>query len=224
MHVDGNFPAPLQVFAFLGTGMLAGVLVLVSLYGFARRKSWAKKTFRVLVAGVSSYLLLLAGFSGFSHQQTLPLGQEKYFCEIDCHLAYSIADVRWAGDGPTRTLKITLRTRFDERTVSPRRPKNAPLMPNPRRVVLVDAEGNSLPPLSISGTPLTTELTPGQSYLTTFAFSGLRALFGERLLITSSDGPMALLIGNEMSWWHKKTYLGLETALPLSSERNRPLP
>lgn len=224
MHVDGNFAAPLQVLTFLASGMLAGVLVLVTLYGFARKKSWAKKTFGVLLAGVGSYFLLLAGFSGFSQEQTLPRGQEKYFCETDCHLAYSVADVRWADEGPTRILDITLRTRFDRTTISVHRPKDVPLMPNPREVVLVDAEGHALAPSGVSGTPLTTELIPGQSYLTTFTFSGPRALSGERLLITSRDGPMALLIGNEMSWGHKKTYFGLAPGSPLSSEETRSLP
>src|SRR5512146_2768419 len=122
MHADGNFPAPLQVLAFLGAGTLAGVLGLVSLYGFVWKKTWAKKTFGVLVAGACLYLLLLAGFSISSHEQTLPRGEEKYFCEIDCHLAYSIADAKWLGEGPRRTLAVTVRTRFDERTISVRRP------------------------------------------------------------------------------------------------------
>ena len=209
MHVDGNFPAPLQVLAFLGWGTLAGVLVLVSLYGFARRKSWATKTAGVLVGGAGLYLLLLAGFSVFSREQILPRGQEKYFCEIDCHLAYSIADVKWVGEGPTRALAVTVRTRFDEKTTSARRPKDAPLMPNPRKVVLVDAAGNSLVAASVAGTPLTTQLIPGQSYLTTFTFAATQALPGKRLLITSTDGPMVLLIGNEMSWGHKKAYFEL---------------
>src|SRR5512146_2097379 len=158
MHVDGNFPAALQVLAFLGWGTLAGVLVLVSLYGFTRKKPWTKKTFGVLVGGAGLYFLLLAGFSVFSHEQTLPRGQEKYFCEIDCHLAYSIANVQWVGEDSTRKIAVTVRTRFDENTISVHRPKNAPLTPNPRKVVLVDTAGNSLAPLGISRTPLTTEL------------------------------------------------------------------
>lgn len=209
MYFDGNLPAAFQVLMFLGSGMLAGVLGLVSLYGFARKKVWAKKTFGVLAMGAGLYLLLLAGFSIVSREQILPRGQEKYFCEIDCHLAYSIADVKWVGEGPTRALAVTVQTRFDEKTISLRRPKDAPLMPNPRKVVLVYAGGNSVAPSSTSGTPLTTELVPGQAYLTTFLFPAAQARPGERLLITSTDGPMVLLIGNEMSWGHKKAYLSL---------------
>ncbi|HEU5403800.1 MAG TPA: hypothetical protein VFU86_20765, partial [Terriglobales bacterium] len=177
--------------------------------GFARKKTWTKNTFGILAGGVGLYFLFLAGFSVFSHQHNLPPGEEKYFCEIDCHLAYSIADVKWVGEGPTRALAVIVRTRFDEKTISARRPKDAPLIPNPRQVVLVDAHGASLAPSSIAGTPFTTELIPGQSYLTTFTFRATQEFQGMRLLITSTDGPMALLIGNEMSWGHKKTYLKL---------------
>jgi hypothetical protein len=207
MHVDGNFPAPLQVLAFLGSATLAGVLVLVSLYGFARKKAWAKKALGTLAGGVGLYFLLMAGFSMFSHEQTLPRGQEKYFCEIDCHLAYSVADVEWVGNGPTRALAVTVRTRFDESTISAHRPKDAPLMPNPRKVVLVDGAAHSYAHSGVEGTPLTKELIPGQSYTTTLTFPVTHADSSLRLLITSTDGPMMLLIGNEMSWGHKKTYL-----------------
>ncbi len=209
MHIDGNFPAPLQVLAFLGSGTFVGVLGLVSLYGFARKKAWAGKTVVMLAGGASFYFLLLTGFSIFSHEQTLARGEEKYFCEIDCHLAYSIGDVKWIGEGAARKLVVPVRTQFDEKTISAGRPKDAPLTPNPRNVVLVDATGTSVAPLAYEGTPLTKELIPGQSYTTTFTFAATQALQGQRLLITSTGGPLALLIGNEMSWGHKKTYFEL---------------
>jgi hypothetical protein len=208
MHTDGNFPAVLQVVAFLASGMLAGVLVLTSLYGFARRKIWARKTFAVLLAGAGLYFLLLAGFSIFSREQILPRGEEKYFCEMDCHLAYSISNVQWVGAGPQQKLAVTVRTWFDEKTISARRPQNAPLKPNPRRVVLVDPAGRVWAPMEIQGTPLEQPLIPGQSYTTAFIFPPVQQS-GLRLLITSTDGPMVLLIGNEMSWGHKKTFLAL---------------
>ena len=64
-------------------------------------------------------------------------------------------------------------------------------------------------PLSTTGTPPMAGLIPGQSYLTTFTYSATPSQQPQRLLITSTDGPMVLLIGNEMSWGHKKTYFGL---------------
>jgi hypothetical protein len=103
---------------------------------------------------------------------------------------------------------VTVRTRFDERTISARRPKDAPLRPNPRRVRLVDETGHAYAPMEVQGTALEEPLIPGQSYTTTFFFAVSRQS-GLRLLITSTDGPMVLLIGNEMSWGHKKTFLAL---------------
>ncbi|MGE5113141.1 MAG: hypothetical protein ACM3JB_19945 [Acidobacteriaceae bacterium] len=209
MLVDGNLPAVLQVLIFLAAAMLAGVLVLVSLYGFARKKSWAKVTFAALTGEVGLYVLLLAGFSIFSRQRILTRGEEKYFCEIDCHLAYSIADARWIGAGPGRKLEVTVRTRFDANTISPRRPKDAPLSPNPRNVVLLDGAGHSWAPSKIEGTPLTQGLIPGESYTTTLIFPVPQEASDLRLSITSEGGPLPLLIGNEMSVGHKKTYLRL---------------
>lgn len=209
MHLDGNLPAMFQVLIFLAAAMLAGVLVLVSLYGFARKKRWAKMTVALLMGEVGVYLLLLAGFSIFSRQQILARGEEKYFCEIDCHLAYSIAAARWIADGPGRELEVTVRTRFDPSTISPRRPKDAPLSPSPRNVVLLDGEGHSWTPSRIEGTPLTRELIPGESYTTTLMFPVTQEASNLRLSITSEGRPLPLLIGNEMSVGHKKTYLRL---------------
>src|SRR5512142_42761 len=185
MYTDGNLPAVLQVLIFLAAAMLAGVLVLVSLYGFGRKKSWAKMTLALLTGEVGLYLLLLAGFSIFSRQRILARGEEKYFCEIDCHLAYSIADAQWTGEGPGRKLEVTVRTRFDANTISPRRPKDAPLSPNPRNVALLDGTGHSWTSSRIEGTPLTRELIPGESYTTTLTFPVTQEASDFRLSITS---------------------------------------
>jgi hypothetical protein len=207
--MDNNFPAPLQVVAFLGSAMLAGVLVLATIYGFLRQKAWAKKTLLVLAGGAVIYFGFLSWFSAVSRDVTLARGSEKYFCEIDCHLAYSIVEVKPVADGPSQELAVTVRTRFDENTISPRRSKEAPLTPNAREVVLVDTAGRRYLPIATVGTPLENELVPGKAYVTTLVFGVTDVSPGTRLLITSPSGPVALLIGNEMSLGHKKTYLAL---------------
>jgi hypothetical protein len=209
MHVDNNFPAPLQVMAFLGSAMVAGVLVLATVYGLLRRKTWVKRTLMILGGGSVVYFGLLFAFSQASKDVTLGRGNEKYFCEIDCHLAYSITDVKTIGEGPSQALAVTVRTRFDESTISSRRLKNAPVSPGPREVVLVDMTGRRHFSMSRQGSSLEKELIPGQSYTTTLIFPVAQVEPGMRLLITSPGGPVPLLIGNEMSFEHKKTYLGL---------------
>jgi hypothetical protein len=101
MHVDNNFPAPLQVMAFLGSAMVAGVLMLATVYGFLRRKTWVRRTLMILAGGSVVYFGLLVAFSEASKDVTLGRGNEKYFCEIDCHLAYSVTEVKTIGEGPS---------------------------------------------------------------------------------------------------------------------------
>ena len=146
-------------------------------------------------------------FSAGSRETVLAHGQEKYFCEIDCHLAYSVVDAKPQPDGH---LVITLRTRFDETTTSPNRPKDAPLTPSPREVRLVDSTGHEYAPVATTGTPLLTPLKPADSYTTQLEFNIPKESSGLRLLInTTPQWPDKLVIGDENSWLHKKTYLSL---------------
>lgn len=140
----------------------------------------------------------------------LAKGTEKYFCEIDCHFAYSIVDVKPTTAGRETRLIVTLRTRFDETTISSHRPKDAPLSPAPRTVQVIDPSGRTYLPESISGTPLSASLVPGQSYTTELAFAVAPDAKGMRLLISTTPvWPDQLVIGDENSWLHKKTYFSL---------------
>jgi|SRR5579872_3952309 len=206
-----NFPAPLAVLGFLGACgglLLAAGAVLIFL--FARKPKFARTAGITIGVGAAVYLALLVGFSASSHSTTLAIGQEKYFCEIDCHLAYSVADVKTSPDGGRTDYLVTLRTRFDERTISPSRPKDAPLMPSPREVQLVDDAGHEYAPVSSAGTALMTPLTPGESYQTELEFQVPKDAAGLRLLIRTVPGwPDHFVIGDENSWLHKKTYFAL---------------
>jgi hypothetical protein len=121
-----NFPAPLAVLGFLAA--IGGLFLAVAsalIFWFARKPRFARIT--TIVAGVAAvvYITLLLSFSAASHETALAHGQEKYFCEIDCHLAYSVLDAHTQPDGH---LVVTLRTRFDETTTSPNRPKTLRLL------------------------------------------------------------------------------------------------
>ena len=201
-----NFPAPLAVIGFLAasTGLflcLAAILVA----WFARKPKFARSVATLLGIGAVVYFALLFSFSLGSHATTLPRGQEKYFCEIDCHLAYSVVDVQTQ---PGSYL-VTLRTRFDETTISPSRPKDAPLTPSPRQVILIDDNGHEYSPTTITGTPLATPLKPADSYNTQLEFRVPEATNLKLLINTRPAWPDHLVIGDENSWLHKKTYLAL---------------
>ena len=222
MNTNVNFWAPLGVMAFLGTGLVLFVCALFLAYSLIVKKFGHAKLVTAgigVVAGV--YLALLLIFSFISHDTVLARGQEKHFCEIDCHLAYSVADSSstktiggvTSSAGGAFTL-VTIKTRFDETTIGPNR-GNGQLSPNSRVLTVVDGQGRrySLSPAGQqalessggSGTPMTTPLRPGESYLTTVAFELPADASNPTLLINEGDWVTRIVIGHENSLFHKKT-------------------
>ncbi len=220
--------APVVVLFFLGTIFLIGASFFVLLYGAVRRS-----TFFTRIGGgaalmiAAGYFILLTSVSLASSEKVLPPGGWKYFCEIDCHLAYSLIGAQTAAvRGPElqqvsargQFVVVRVKTWFDERTISAHR-GNGPLAPNPRKVLLVDDTGRSYETsadgqfaLARSGnnsTTMTQALRPGESYMTDFVFDVPKDARGVRLLITEDDPETRFVIGHENSLLHKKIYFGL---------------
>jgi hypothetical protein len=211
MASNMNFPAPLAVVGFLGAcvGLFLAVAAVV-IFWLARKRRFARYALVTTGAGIVVYFALLFAFSAGSRASTLARGQEKYFCEIDCHLAYAVMDVSTRSVGSLSDYVVTLRTRFDETTISPHRPKDAPLMPSPREVQVIDSEGRVYSAVATAGTSLMTPLKPGESYTTQVDFRIPKDAGGLRLLLnTIPQWPDRLVIGDENSWGHEKTYFAL---------------
>jgi hypothetical protein len=211
MHSNLNFPAILSTLGLGGAlvGLLIAACILV-VCRIAHQQKIARVIVRLVTAGVAVYALLFLGFSLFSHDAVLAQGEEKYFCEVDCHLAYSVVGVKTQPGAASTRYVITLRTRFDETTTAKWRPKDVPLRPSPRTVFLIDSQGRSYAPQSVSGTPLMTQLVPAQSYTTELAFDVPASAHGLRLLVATTSGwPDRLAIGDENSYLHKKTYFAI---------------
>jgi len=226
--------APIVVLMFLGTLALIALSVLVLFYGAVRRSGFfARLGAGAVFAVAAGYLLLLCGVSFASSDKVLPPGGWKYFCEIDCHIAYSVAGVKTAAAlGPEmqqtqangKFVIVRVKTWFDERTISAHR-SNGPLTPNRRKVWLVDDTDQSFAPspegeatfsrIVGPSTPLTQALRPGESYTTDLVFDVPKDARGLRLLITEDDPETRLVIGHENSLLHKKIYLGIDAAAPL---------
>jgi hypothetical protein len=228
MNTNVNFAAPLGVMAFLGTGfvlLVTGLFLLYSLVG--RRLGRAKLVVIALVVVASIYLALILIFSVASSEKVLPRGQEKHFCEIDCHLAYSIIDTRQAktiGHAPNQVTAsgaftvVTIKTRFDETTINSAR-GNGLLYPNNRVLTVVDEQGRKYAPSSeaqrgldasgAGGTPIATPLRPGESYTTSVAFDLPADVKNATLLINEGAWETHLIIGHENSPLHAKTRLQL---------------
>jgi hypothetical protein len=231
--------APLVAMAFLGTLGLLALLVLFVLVALWTRKKWIGIGAIVLgLALVSGYALVLVGVSLTSHEKVLALGEHKYFCEIDCHIAYSITSVEETsalGDElhPTsaagRFVIVHLKTWFDPSTVSPHR-GNGELPPGARRVVVVDELGHEFGPSAAAQaalaklrgvtTPLSQPLRPGESYVTDVVFDIPSNLRNPRLFIGDDLGfPNSVLIGHEDSYFHKKIFLALAATDTISAGR-----
>lgn len=224
MLTNGNLSAPISILLFLGTGMLILVIGLGLVYSVFKKRAAVRKIALVAITAVGgAYLAAVLLFSILSNERRLSRGQEKYFCEIDCHLAYSVKDVRETktlGEAPNQISAagvlhvVTIQTRFDKNTVGPNR-GNAPLHPNPRVISLIDESGNRYFPLSegqrvldasgATGSPITTPLRPGESYTTTLVFDLPADAQTPTLMIQEADLVTHLLIGHENSPLHKKT-------------------
>jgi|SRR5271165_6339308 len=223
--------APFVVLAFLGTAFALVLCLLIVLIG-ALRKS------RVLVlsglgAGLALalvYGMVLLGLSLFSSEAVLAQGEWKYFCEIDCHIAYAVAGVQVARSvGPEmqpvtasgKFVIVALKTWFDPSTISAHR-GNGPLMPNERKLCLIDSAGHVfgksprteaiLTAAALHSAPLRTALRPGESYVSYLVFEIPSESSQLRLLLSSADEVDIALWGHEDSPFHKKAFF----ALPIS--------
>ena len=223
--------APVVVLLFLGTVLLISSSFLLLFYGAIRRSAFLTKLgSRAAVTIAAGYFLLLSGVSLASSEKTLPSDGWKYFCEIDCHLAYSLAGLQTGAMlGPElqqvsargQFVVVRVKTWFDERTISAHR-GNGPLTPNRRKVLLVDDRGRRFAPspegrmafVRVNGpsTPLTQPLCPGESYTTDFVFEVPNEAQKLRLLITEDDPETRFVIGHENSILHKKIYFDTDLA------------
>jgi hypothetical protein len=229
--------APVVVLLFLGSAFLMAVSFLALAYAAVRRSRPAALLgagLAFLVAG--GYAFLLFGASLVSAEKIVPRGGWKYFCEMDCHIAYSVADVRTAAVlGPEmqqttaqgQFVIVRLKTWFDENTISPHR-GNGPLNTGERLVILLDDTGRIYSPSAraqaalshIEGepAPLDQALRPGESFTTSLIFEVPETAHGLRLLVADSprDWLARLIVGHEASLLHKKIYLGLDPAVASS--------
>jgi len=223
MYTNVNLAAQIGVVLLLGAGLVMLLLSVVFLYLVVTRKfSQSRLVAGALLVIVGGYLAAMLIFSFASRDEVLARGQEKHFCELDCHLAYSVANVV-----QTKTLGsaadaisakgtfylITVKTRFDENTISARRGSGL-LSPNPRAIKVMDATGVCYSPsvadqdlltrVGITGTPITTPLRPAETYTTTFVFDLPSNINHPTLVINESDWITHLIIGHENSLAHKK--------------------
>ena len=224
MYTNVNLAAPVGVLAFLGTGLLILVAALTLVGSLVARKfRFAKFVLIAMLVIAGIYVGAMLAFSLAGRERVLLRGEEKHFCEIDCHLAYSITNVRQTktlGPAPNQSTAqgvytiVNLKTRFDETTIAPWR-GNGLLYPNSRALTLADDRGNQYIPsdtaqhaldaAQATGTPLTAPLRPSESYTTEIVFDLPADVKSATLLLNEGDFVTHFIIGHENSPLHKKT-------------------
>jgi len=221
--ISNQLAVILGTFALLGTGLLLAASVLVAVGAAMRGNLRVTKLAGGGAVGLLAvYGIALLGAGVLSLDTVRPAGGEKYFCEIDCHLAYSVLGIKPAEQVPGATGRVwavELRTRFDETTISPRRGREAPLWASPRHVALRDAEGQAHEPMpgadawlqsqGIQSTPLSQSLRPGDAYTTTLLFDLPATAVPVHLNVEDAEWINVLVIGGEESPWHGKLLLAL---------------
>ena len=216
-----TLPSALVVLAFLGTSLLLAVVLIAAVVSLALGKRRLARWLSVawLAAGAAYGAALLA-FSLASREHVLQKGDRKYFCEVDCHLAYSLQEVTTKPADKAKRYRVSIQTWFDSKTIASFR-GNGPLTPNPREVFVVDASGRRYGPSPAGmaalqqergspSTPLSRELRPGESYTTTLAFDLPKGARNPRLFLGDPLGVELFLIDHENSLFHKKIYFALE--------------
>jgi len=219
-----EFNTPFAWFAalgFLGTCFVLGVAGVVFVAaGVMGKRTLARWVLAGALAMVLGYFGLMIIFSLASHDKVLGRGHWKYFCELDCHEAYSVVDVKTAETlGPAAKpvaaqgtfVVVTIKAWFDERTISPHR-GNGYFWPDPRRATVVDASGKeyevsedgryALEQVQGRSLPLTQPLRPGESYTTTLVFDLPADAKTPRLYIRTPPVITWFLIAHENSPLH----------------------
>jgi hypothetical protein len=223
MYTNGNFESHLAALCCLGTLGLTALLAVATVVLFFSRRAWARYTALAIFVLLAGYGLLLGFFSWASYDRTVAHGDEEYFCALDCHIGYSIQNVermKMIGGATASGVfyVVTVRSHFDERTIAPWR-GNGALVPDPPTLELVDGSGREYP-VSAEGQKaweaaharahlLVDPLRPGESYETTWVFEAPADAPSLRMFAGWHGFPSYVLIGDEASPGHGKTYFAL---------------
>ncbi|AHG88544.1 hypothetical protein J421_1007 [Gemmatirosa kalamazoonensis] len=209
MTLPLQLQAQLQVLTFLGTVALVGIGMLAAVaFALVDRRRHVALAAGGTVAVIGAYAAALVALGAAGRDRVLGPGEPKVFCEVDCHLAYTVTRVRVTPTAAGDRYTVTVRTHFDEHSVAPWRGDD-PIYPNARRVRVVDAAGHAWNPGTRGGTALSAPLRPGESHESTFTFDLPAGVTAPRLELTEAAAITRLLVGHENSPLHGKTVMAL---------------
>ena len=199
----------------IGGSILAAILLALA---FWKKIAWLKN---FVLGGVtvwfSFYVIIFLMSSIFSVERTLALNEPKEFCGfyLDCHLNARLLDVR-----RSKTFgRLTAQNEFFITKVKisndARRESLALITP---KFTVIDEQGRQFSPtedlsVSIQTPPFEEKIPAGQSIESEIAFDLPPDAKNPRLDIREGYGIdhaiEAILVGDEDSLWHKRTYFKL---------------
>jgi hypothetical protein len=215
------------VLLMLATILAAGAAIVAAIAaGYFHQPGLARVTQIGALTWGAAYTAVLVGTSLTSRERVLGPGEVKRLCGfyLDCHMGAGVVDVRRtatlglppkevraAGEFYIVTLKITSDARRETlRLAGP-------------TVTVIDAAGSSYPRSSLGeralanavgpAIPLNSPVSANSQFTTPIVFDLPRDLRNPKLLLTDTPGVdraiEGLLIGDEDSFLHKRTYHAL---------------
>ena len=196
----------LQAFLLLLALGTVGAAAAVTLIAALRNKWSVARNAGIAAALVATgYVVLLMGAGITAGETTLARGAEKHICELDCHFAYKVVDVKRQGS----RARVTLQVAFDRGTISARRDTAIPSVPGGRVVRLRDAGGREYKPVAAGD--LRRPLRPGERYTTELVFDVDPSAAGLVLYISDADLSKKVLIGSDNGLLRTPVGLQLES-------------
>ena len=183
-------------------------ILLVALQSLAKReRARAQRLFRVALAIVAAYAVVLFAVSLASRERVLIPGQEKFLCDLDCDLALSVARVMPvpATAAGSRSFAVTLRARSDAAKVDMKVP--------PLEVWVVGGHGRRYDPAIGSRVRFDMPLPPGARGDIVLRFAVPANEHDLKLAVGSGGGLSRFVIGDEESFLHRRTLFALPEVL-----------
>ena len=189
---------------FLLGSVLGVVGLLLGAGFFAITGARSRAGFAALAAAVwiAAYALLLVASALLSREEVLRPGDTKYFCGffLDCHIGVAV-------DGTRETAHAVITLRFSSSA------RRATLSPYEVQVEVIGSDGGHYAAWPDGRSELERAIGPGGSYTVDVSCDLPPGVRAERLLVSQGVGIDRILdglvIGNENSFLHKRTYLAI---------------
>ena len=174
----------------LATTLTTAVLLVSALWTRSRRLA------SIAFALVAAYAATLLAVSFSSREHLVDLTYAKKFCAADCDLSLSVARTEHHGD--TWIVGVKVQSSAARVTMKPSSPQ----------AILIDEYGREYTGSDeLDPAPFARPVGPGESYIKTLVFHVPAPVKSPRLLLREGGWPERFVIGDENSFFHKKTLI-----------------